>query len=133
MKRLACILAGWFVSHSGIVGAEEGRFEKGAVASVHPLATQAGVDAMKRGGNAVDAAIATALTLGVVDGHNSGIGGGCFIVLRAANGDLECIDGREMAPATAHRDMFIINGKLDDEASKTGPSRLWRSRRSEGL
>lgn len=76
---------------------------------------------MKRGGNAVDAAIATALTLGVVDGHNSGIGGGCFIVVRSAKGEIECIDGREMAPAAASRDMFVINGKVDDEASKTGP------------
>ena len=95
-------------------------FKHGAVASVHPLATDAGVNALKKGGNAVDAAIATALTLGVVDGHNSGIGGGCFIMIRAADGTITCLDGREMAPAKAHRDMFIINGKLDDEASKTG-------------
>ncbi|MDB6137626.1 MAG: gamma-glutamyltransferase 1 [Verrucomicrobiaceae bacterium] len=95
-------------------------YKHGAVASVHPLATQAGVDALKRGGNAVDAAIATALTLGVVDGHNSGIGGGCFILIRAADGSITCIDGRETAPAKAHRDLFVIQGKLDDEASKTG-------------
>jgi gamma-glutamyltranspeptidase/glutathione hydrolase len=100
--------------------ADDPGFQHGAVASVHPLATEAGVNALKRGGNAVDAAIATALTLGVVDGHNSGIGGGCFILLRAADGNITCIDGREMAPAKAHRDMFVINGKLDDEASKTG-------------
>ena len=99
--------------------ADEG-FSHGAVASVHPLATQAGVEAMKHGGNAVDAAIATALTLGVVDGHNSGIGGGCFLVIRAADGTITCIDGREMAPARAHHDLFVINGKVDDEASKTG-------------
>ena len=55
-------------------------FKNLAIASVHPLATQAGVNAVRSGGNAVDAAIATALTLGVVDGHNSGIGGGCFIL-----------------------------------------------------
>jgi gamma-glutamyltranspeptidase / glutathione hydrolase len=95
-------------------------FERFAIAAVSPLATQAGVDAIKRGGNAVDAAIACALTLGVVDGHNSGIGGGCFIVIRAADGTAMAIDGREMAPAKAHRDMYVINGKLDDEASKTG-------------
>ncbi len=100
--------------------AEPIEFKQGAVASVHPLATNAGVNALKRGGNAVDAAIATALTLGVVDGHNSGIGGGCFIILRAADGSITCIDGREMAPAKAHRDMYVINGKVDDEASKTG-------------
>ncbi len=100
--------------------AEPQRFAKAAVASVHPLATQAGLDALKRGGNAVDAAIATALTLGVVDGHNSGIGGGCFILVHAPDGSITCIDGREMAPAKAHRDLYILEGKLDEEASKTG-------------
>jgi gamma-glutamyltranspeptidase / glutathione hydrolase len=108
---------------SGILcvqSAEPTRFAKAAVASVQPLATQAGIDALNRGGNAVDAAIATALTLGVVDGHNSGIGGGCFILVRAPDGSITCIDGREMAPAKAHRDLYLINGKLDEEASKTG-------------
>lgn len=95
-------------------------FDRFAIAAVSPLATQAGVDAINKGGNAVDAAIACALTLGVVDGHNSGIGGGCFIVIRAADGTVTAIDGREMAPARANRDMYVINGKLDDEASKTG-------------
>lgn len=109
-----------FTGLSVACAAADAGFKNGAVASVHPLATDAGVNALKKGGNAVDAAIATALTLGVVDGHNSGIGGGCFILIRAADGAITCIDGREMAPAKAHRDMFIINGKLDDEASKTG-------------
>src|SRR3982751_3477919 len=53
---------------------------RGMVATVHPLATQAGVDALSHGGNAIDAAVAAALTLGVVDGNNSGIGGGCFLL-----------------------------------------------------
>lgn len=92
----------------------------GAVASVHPLATAAGLDAMKKGGNAVDAAIATAITLGVVDGHNSGLGGGCFILIRGADGAVTAIDGREKAPALAARDMFVKGGTVDDEASKTG-------------
>ena len=109
-----------FVGFSVASFATDAGFKQGAVASVHPLATDAGVNALKKGGNAVDAAIATALTLGVVDGHNSGIGGGCFILIRAADGAITCLDGREMAPAKAHRDMFIIHGKLDDEASKTG-------------
>ena len=70
----------------------------GIVASVHPLATQAGVDALKSGGNAIDA-VAVGLTLGVVETHNSGIGGACFIPIHLANGTNICIDGREMAPA----------------------------------
>lgn len=94
--------------------------KKNMVASVHPLATDAGVAAFKNGGNAIDAAIATALTLGVVDGNNSGIGGGCFILVRTADGKLFAIDGREMAPAAAHRDMFIRDGKPKVELSQTG-------------
>ena len=101
-------------------GEEPRSFAKIAVASVHPRATEAGLEAARRGGNAVDAAIATALTLGIVDGHNSGIGGGCFILIRTADGTISAIDGREMAPAKAHRDMYVIGGKLDEEASKTG-------------
>jgi gamma-glutamyltranspeptidase/glutathione hydrolase len=77
------------------------------VATVHPLATLAGVAALERGGNAVDAAVAAALTLGVVDGHNSGIGGGCLILVRRADGKLVALDGRETAPAKAHRTMYV--------------------------
>lgn len=93
---------------------------KAAVASVNPLATAAGIKAIQDGGNAIDAAVAVAYTLGVVDTHNSGIGGGCFILIRWADGTVEAIDGREMAPAQAHKDMFLVNGEVDREASKTG-------------
>ena len=92
----------------------------GIVASVHPLATQAGLEAMRGGGNAIDAAVAVALTLGVVDGHNSGIGGGCFMLIRLASGEFVALDGREMAPAAAHRDMYLRNGKADTQLSQTG-------------
>jgi gamma-glutamyltranspeptidase/glutathione hydrolase len=91
------------------------------VASVHPLATDAGIAAFEGGGNAVDAAVATAITLGVVDNHNSGLGGGCFILIRRADGSLVAIDGRERAPAAATRDMFLRDGEADPELSQTGP------------
>jgi gamma-glutamyltranspeptidase/glutathione hydrolase len=94
--------------------------ERGMVASVHPLATQAGVDVLKQGGNAIDAAVAVGLTLGVVDGENSGIGGGCFMLIRRADGSVAAIDGRETAPAAATRDMFVHNGEPDPDASVTG-------------
>jgi len=94
---------------------------KGMVASVHPLATDAGVAALNRGGNAIDAAIAVGLTLGVVDAHNSGLGGGCFILIRRADGKLFAIDGRETAPAKASRDMFLKDGKPDTNLSQMGP------------
>ena len=77
------------------------------VASVHPLATDRGLQAFKMGGNAVDAAVSTALMLGVVDGFNSGIGGGCFVLIRTSDGQIIAIDGREMAPAAAHREPLI--------------------------
>ena len=95
--------------------------QKGMVASVHPLATEAGVNALRRGGNAVDAAVAVGLTLGVVDGKNSGLGGGCFILIRRAEGKLIAIDGRETAPAKATRDMYLRDGKPLPELSQHGP------------
>src|SRR4051794_20104487 len=94
---------------------------KGMVASVHPLATDAGVAVLRKGGNAIDAAIAVGLTLGVVDAHNSGLGGGCFILIRRADGKLIAIDGRETAPAKATRDMYLKNGRPQPGLSQTGP------------
>src|SRR5690349_13156524 len=92
----------------------------GMVASVHELATEAGVTTLKSGGNAVDAAVAVALTLGVVDGADAGIGGGCFMLIRRPNGRFIVLDGRETAPATASRNMFIRNGKAETKLSQTG-------------
>jgi gamma-glutamyltranspeptidase/glutathione hydrolase len=94
---------------------------KGMVASVHPLATDAGIAILQRGGNAVDAAIAVGLTLGVVDARNSGLGGGCFILIRRADGKLVAIDGREMAPVKATRNMYLRDGQPQGDLSTTGP------------
>ena len=94
--------------------------ELSMVATVNPLATDAGVAALDAGGNAVDAAVAASLTLGVVDGYNSGIGGGCFILIRTADGEVIAIDGREMAPQAASRDMYLRNGKPDRNLSRVG-------------
>ncbi len=96
---------------------EDGR---GAVATVQPRATEAAMAAYDRGGNAIDAAVAAALTLGVVDGHNSGIGGGIFAVVHWKDGTVEAIDGREMAPAKAHRNLYVHNGEYRPELSKKG-------------
>ena len=93
----------------------------GMVVTVHPLATEAAVDVMKRGGNAVDAAVAAALTLGVVNGYNSGIGGGCFILIRRPDGSFAAIDGRETAPLKATRDMYLRDGKPQPKLSTVGP------------
>lgn len=93
---------------------------KVAAASVNPDATRIAMEVVERGGNAVDAAIAIAFALGVVDPQNSGIGGGCFVLVRLADGRILAIDGREMAPAAAQRDMFLQNGKANPELSRTG-------------
>ncbi len=119
MGGMKVLVALALLAHAAVF-ATDAAFPKHAIATVHPLATQAGQQAFERGGNAIDAAIAAGLTLGVVDGHNSGIGGGCFFVIHAADGTVTCIDGRETAPAKAQRDMYVIHGKLNDEASKTG-------------
>lgn len=95
--------------------------DHGFAATVHPLATGAALDAMKSGGNAVDGAIAAAAMLGVVDGHNSGIGGGCFLLIRKPDGSFLALDGREKAPAAATRDMFVRDGKADPNLSQEGP------------
>lgn len=77
------------------------------VASQHPLASKIGVEILKRGGNAVDAAIAVGLMLAVVYPEAGNIGGGGFMLYRRHDGQAFSIDYREMAPKAASRDMFI--------------------------
>ena len=78
----------------------------GAVASVDVRATQAGIDILRAGGNAVDAAIATAAALGVVRPFSAGIGGGGFMVVRRPGAEVITLDGREEAPAAVTPDLF---------------------------
>ena len=81
--------------------------QQAGVASAHPMATEAGIRVLDSGGNAFDAAVATAATLGVVEPYSSGIGGGGFWVLRPANGDPIVIDARETAPGKAHPELYL--------------------------
>jgi len=113
--RFALIAVFAFVGSTSAAEAKHGM-----VATVHPLATDAAVKVLEQGGNAIDAAVAAGLTLGVVDGHNSGIGGGCFLLVRTADGKFSALDGREMAPAAASRDMYVRDGKASTELSQTG-------------
>jgi gamma-glutamyltranspeptidase/glutathione hydrolase len=79
-----------------------------AVASAHPLATQAGFEILDAGGNAFDAAVAVSAVLAVVEPYSSGIGGGGFWLLhRASDGRQVMVDGRERAPLAAQRDMYL--------------------------
>lgn len=82
----------------------------GAVAADHPLASRAGADVLRAGGNAVDAAIAAALSSGVVQPTGSGLGGGGFAVVVAPDGTATTFDFREVAPGAATRDMYLPEG-----------------------
>lgn len=95
--------------------------KRGAVVSAHPLASKVGVEIMKQGGNAIDAAIATQLALAVVYPNAGNIGGGGFLVARLANGETVALDYRETAPGAAHRDMYLDEkGNAITEKSQRG-------------
>ena len=95
----------------------------GAVASAHPMATQAGIDILKQGGNAFDAAVATAAVLAVVEPYSAGMGGGGFWLLHDATAQKDIfVDAREKAPLKAHRDMYLDeNGNVIPKLSINGP------------
>ncbi|WP_372773705.1 gamma-glutamyltransferase [Pantoea sp. WEP] len=94
--------------------------QHGMVASVDAMATRVGVDILKQGGNAVDAAIAVGFALAVTHPQAGNLGGGGFMLLRTAAGRTTAIDFREMAPARASRDMFLDKqGNADSKLSLT--------------
>ncbi|MEC9315483.1 MAG: gamma-glutamyltransferase, partial [Pseudomonadota bacterium] len=94
-----------------------------AIATAHPLATKAGFEILQQGGNAFDAAVAVTAALAVVEPAGSGLGGGGFWLLHRAEDDYQVmIDGREMAPGKAHRDMYLNNdGQFEPDWSLNGP------------
>src|SRR3954453_22169694 len=93
----------------------------GMVAATSGIAAQVGVDIMKKGGNAVDAAVATALAMAVTWPAAGNLGGGGFMLIRMADGTSEAIDYRERAPLAASRDMYLdANGKIIKGASTNG-------------
>ncbi|MET0118767.1 MAG: gamma-glutamyltransferase [Sedimenticola sp.] len=96
---------------------------KAAVATAHPLATEAGHEILAQGGNAFDAAVAVSAVLAVAEPYSSGIGGGGFWLLhRAGDGRQVMVDGREKAPLAAHRDLYLDeNGKVVEGLSINGP------------
>ena len=96
---------------------------KVAIATAHPLATAAGFDIIKQGGNVFDAAVAISAALAVVEPTGSGLGGGGYWLLHNAQDHSDhLIDARETAPAAAHKDLFLdSNGKLIPKLSLDGP------------
>jgi gamma-glutamyltranspeptidase/glutathione hydrolase len=96
------------------------RATHGMVVSQNAIASKAGVDVLKEGGSAIDAAIATALALAVVHPSAGNIGGGGFIVYRPSAGDPVAYDFREMAPAGSSPTMFLKDGKYDSTIHHQG-------------
>lgn len=99
----------------------------GVVVCAHPLAAKAGVEAMRRGGNAFDAAIATQFALAVVYPGAGNIGGGGFMVARTKSGELVSLDFRETAPASAQKNMYL------DSSGNIIPAKSTRSATASGI
>ena len=122
MKRIPLLLL-FFSATFGAANAQtpvnlygrEARGTVGVVAAAKPEASQVGVNLLKKGGNAVDAAVATAFALGVLEPNASGLGGGGFMIVKLANmKEAVVVDFRESAPAAAKADMYPIgeDGKV---------------------
>jgi gamma-glutamyltranspeptidase/glutathione hydrolase len=117
MVLLVALLAG--VGHAA-APAPQGA-EHGMVVSAHRLASEAGLAVLRRGGNAVDAAVATAYALAVTFPEAGNLGGGGFMLVRMADGRETFIDFREIAPLAATRDMYLdATGKPDPRLSTRG-------------
>lgn len=117
MKQLLLILSFFF-----IITPLQAKNKQAAIAAAHPLATEAGLEILKQGGNAFDAAVTVSSVLAVVEPYSSGIGGGGFWLLhRAKDGHEVMLDGREKAPLAATHDMYLDeNGDVIKGASING-------------
>lgn len=87
--------------------AQSSEYKNAAVVTAHPLASEVGLDVLKNGGNAIDAAIAVKFALAVVYPNAGNLGGGGFLVYRDKEGNVSSLDFREKAPLAAHRDMYL--------------------------
>ncbi|MDZ8055803.1 MAG: gamma-glutamyltransferase [Aulosira sp. ZfuVER01] len=98
------------------------RSKKGMVVSAHPLASEAGISMLRKGGNAVDAAVATTFAISVVEPFSAGIGGGGFLLMHSEKtGEMKALDFRERAPLKATRNMYLdAQGKVRPNASVNG-------------
>ena len=121
MSKISLIFSLLFVSTT-LLAASEKKPSQAAIASAHPLATQAGFEILEKGGNAFDAAVAVSATLAVVEPYSSGIGGGGFWLLHVNKNKKDImIDGREVAPLKATRNMYLDKeGKVIPDLSVNG-------------
>ena len=128
--RSICVLffIFFFSFQSAAYASDNKSFSQAAIASAHPLATQAGLNILNQGGNAFDAAIAVTASLAVVEPYSSGIGGGGFYLLHQPLKDkYVMIDARETAPSRAHKDLYL------DEAGKVKPGASINGALSAGI
>jgi gamma-glutamyltranspeptidase/glutathione hydrolase len=124
LVRLALLLAGAMLvvashppAHAAARAPAVGM--RGMVVSAERHATEAGLAMLRGGGNAVDAAVATAFALAVTEPYHSGIGGGGFLLIQLASGETIALDARETAPAAATPDLFAAPG-VPEDASRNG-------------
>lgn len=116
---MACAVA--FATSAAAGSPQPVHAQHGMVVSVRELASRAGIEMMQRGGNAVDAAVATGFALAVVHPAAGNLGGGGFMLVRMADGTAHFIDYREMAPAAAKPDMYLdAQGNVIEQASIIG-------------
>ncbi|TVR40515.1 MAG: gamma-glutamyltransferase [Cryomorphaceae bacterium] len=116
---LVCSALFWLACESHLQ--PENHVQSGAVSTAHPLATEVGIDILRKGGNAFDAAVAAHYALAVVYPVAGNIGGGGFAVFSTEQGEMRALDFRETAPAAAHRNAFLdSSGILMEGASLLG-------------
>ncbi|MGH7238182.1 MAG: gamma-glutamyltransferase, partial [Candidatus Saccharimonadales bacterium] len=111
----------------GQVRPDTGKYRNGMVVCATPYAAQVGLDILKKGGNAVDAAVAVQFALEVTHPEAGNIGGGGFMVYRSASGKTNTLDFREKAPAAASRNMFL------DSAGNVVPGMSLSTRQASGV
>jgi gamma-glutamyltranspeptidase/glutathione hydrolase len=117
---VALVFAAWLPLASRAAAPAPAVGMHGMVVAAERHAAQAGLAMLRAGGNAIDAAVATSFALGVTEPYHSGLGGGGFLLIRLASGEVIALDARETAPAAASRDMFVASGVAKD-ASRSGP------------
>lgn len=127
LRSLALLFASIFIATPPYAHAQisatpaPARGENGMVVAAEHNAVEAGVEMLRKGGNAVDAAVATAFALAVTYPAAGNIGGGGFAIIREPDGTTSALDFREKAPAAAHRDMYLDDdGEVITEASRRG-------------
>jgi gamma-glutamyltranspeptidase / glutathione hydrolase len=120
-KNLACVLSALWITPYVFSSPQPVHAQHAIVVSSQELASQAGVEIMQAGGNAVDAAVATGFALAVVHPAAGNLGGGGFMLIRMADGKTHFLDYREKAPAAATRDTYLdAQGNVIDGASEYG-------------